>query len=208
MKKRILTLVTVLGLFAAKAKADSFNYGIRGDAVASFGGYALAGSDKGAKMVLPNWDAGITLGMDFGDDGQEMAGFYFDLGYGMRSITSEEIGKAEVNLKAVAGGLGGKFMPVYFDGGDMYIKAGADGYFSFDTEGKGTEVKKDKIQPLNVAGKIEFGVDLLDGGMSVGLVGRLWFMNINGDSASKAKIGAGQVDGGLSLGLNIAKLVE
>lgn len=209
MKKKILTLVGVLGLFAAKVKADNFDYGLGGGVGASIWGYSSKTDTKGAKLSFPGWNAELNGGMNFGTDGEEVAGFYGSLGYEPRSIESEDA-KVKVNLQNVIFGVGGRFMPLYFDGGAVYIKGGADAYYSLVIDSEGVLDKK-SIKPFNFGPRLEFGVDLLDGGMSVGLGGRLWILNIKDTNEQKAlefKLGSGQVDGRLFIGVNIARLVE
>lgn len=210
MKKKILTLMSVLGLFAAKVNADSFNYGIGVDGGVSLWGYkSEADKSKGAELGFPNWNAEAFGGMDFGDDGQEIAGFYVSGGFGGRPIDSEDK-KVEVNLKGVTFGLGCKIMFCPFDGGNIYIKAGPDGYWSLSTDAK-KGVNKESVKPFNVAGKLSFGVDLLDGGMSVGFGGRYWFLDLKDPKKEpnlKISLAEGQVDGNFFVGFNIAKLIE
>lgn len=248
MKNKLVSLLGIIVIFTNfSVQADSINYGLFIDGGPSVGGYKVKwpGGEIGAE-ISHNAAANLFFGMDFGQKGEEVAGFYLSGGYGARKIVIEkekgnegngnsrgqdERTKEEENgfrYVGVTFGVGAKIMFAYFNGGCIYTKLGCDGmYYIYKSSigrnnisGKGgregQEELDEKTNNMNLAAKLEFGVELLDQVLFLGIGARYFFLeqfNLSDDEQEQMKnaqvemnLGKGQVDLNIFLGVNFGKL--
>ncbi len=234
MRKKLLTLASAAALFSnvSFVKADTLNWGGGIDGGLSFmGASSEAGTTKSDADMTINWNPNFFVGYDFGDDNAEVFGVELSAGFGGRGLKikgdeKNPISKEsplEVSLMGVTAGLAAKGMFARFEGGNMFVKLGADMQYAIikTVKALGVEPKTDaekkkaneNIKDINVAPKLVVGVDILDGGMSLGLGAKYWMMNQADESkessfkTNKVNLGSGQIDANLFVSVNVAKLI-
>lgn len=185
MKNKLFCFLGIIAIFTKfSAQADSINYGLIISPGVSFeGGKTKTPQTEVGLEPSVNASGALFFGIDFGQTGEEIIGFYLFGGFDARKFLNEkENNKVNDNdndkvqglhILGVPFGLGVKLMFTHFNSGCLYTKLGLDALYAVKKMMVGvpllsSEVEKEqerldaRIADWNVSIKAEFGVQFWD----------------------------------------------